>query len=111
MAEITELSSAQHRRFVGPGTPAHPLARLAAGIRVAAREEAGVELTQSYAERVAADGAARCDQLGVTKLGVGVVIHTAPDSRGELPVVLGYADRDEQWLRDGSRHGSAEVPH
>jgi hypothetical protein len=70
----------------------------------AAALDAGVELSASYAVRVAADGLARCAQLGVTRLGEGVVIHTAPENRRELPIVLGYAGAGGEWLRDGSRH-------
>ncbi len=77
-------------------------ARLACRHRGVARE-AGIELSVSYAARITADGLARCDQLAVTTLGDGVVIHTAPAGDGELPIVLGYADRDGEWLRDGSR--------
>lgn len=82
---------------------AHRLARVAASLRTAARD-AGVELTQSYAEHLVVEGLAKCDQLGVTRLGDGVVIHTAPDSRGKLPVVLGIAGGGGEWLRDGRRH-------
>jgi hypothetical protein len=32
------------------------------------------------------------------------VIHTAPDSDQHLPVVLGYADADGEWVIDGSNH-------
>ena len=33
-----------------------------------------------------------------------MVIHTAPSSKGRLPVIVGYADDRGQWHRDGSRH-------
>lgn len=82
--------------------------RMAARLRAAALE-AGVELTASYAARVAADGLARCEQLGVTRLGEGVVIHTAPENQYKLPIVLGYADAGGEWLRDGSRHKPEEA--
>ena len=99
------------------GRPAsrHQIEHVAAGIRRAAAE-AGVELPASYAQRVAAEGLAHEANLGVTRLGAGVVIHTAPEARGRLPIVVGYADARGQWHRDGSRHieaspveGSAEA--
>jgi hypothetical protein len=84
----------------------HQVAWVASGLRRAARD-AGVELPVDYARRVASDALARDDQVGVTKLGAGVVIHTAPESQHKLPVLVGYADRDGQWYRDGSRHTPA----
>lgn len=64
----------------------------------------GVELTVAYARRVAADGLEREAQLGVTRLGAGVVIHTAPQAKDRLPIVIGYADARGEWHRDGRRH-------
>lgn len=96
-------STPRRRQLIPTGPSLDWTARLAAGIRSAAHD-AGVNLTRSYTERVAADGAIRCQQVGVTKLGDGVVIHTVPESRGERAVVLGYADVDGEWLRDGTRH-------
>lgn len=90
------------------GSDAHRVARLASGIRSAARD-AGVVLSRDYADLIACEGLGRCGQLGVTKLGGGVVIHTVPDSGGELPVVLGYADGDGEWFRSGARHHVPEV--
>ena len=49
------------------------------------------------------DGLALCDQLGVTKLGIGVVLHTAPETPKELPRLLGYADNTGQWYPDGTK--------
>jgi hypothetical protein len=43
-------------------------------------------------------------ELGVTRLGAGVVIHTQPTSDKRLPIVLGYADGRGQWYRDGRRY-------
>jgi hypothetical protein len=82
---------------------AHELAWLAAGLRRAA---AGldVNLPVSYSETVAADGVRFCEQLGVTRIGDGVAIHTAPEPPDQLPVLLGYADPTGQWYRDGRRH-------
>jgi len=96
------------------GRPAsrHQIERVAAGIRQAAAEQ-GVELPVSYARRVAAEGLAHKAELGVTPLGAGVVIHTAPQAKDRLPVVVGYADARGQWQRDGRRHiegPSAEAP-
>jgi hypothetical protein len=91
-----------HRRRSATPVP-HQVAWVAAGIRSAARD-AGVDLPVDYAHRVTADGLGRATQLGVTPLGAGVVIHTAPDRPDQLPVVLGYADRGGQWLRDGRRY-------
>ena len=81
----------------------HRLAWVTAGLRRAARD-AGVDLPAVYARQVAADGLRSCDQLGVTRLDTGVVLHTAPDTPDQLPAVLGYADTTGQWYRDGSRH-------
>ena len=90
------------------GSKAFGTTRVAAGVSAAALV-VGVELTASYARRIAADGLARCVQLGVTRLGEGVVIHTAPENSCELPIVLGYADAGGEWLRDGSRHRPEEA--
>ena len=90
--------------MTGPGGE-HRLAWVTAGLRRAARAS-GVDLPADFTRRVAIDGLALCDQLGVTRRGRGVVLHTAPDSNCQLPVVLGYADADEAWNRDGSRHSS-----
>jgi hypothetical protein len=38
-----------------------------------------------------------------------VVIHTAPQSKDRLPIVVGYADARGQWHRDGSRHIDASL--
>lgn len=103
MTRTAAPPSPRRRALVSTGSDLHRTARLAAGIRSAA-QDAGVDLTPSYAERVAADGITRCDQVGVTKLGYGVVIHTAPETRAERAVVLGYADADGEWFRDGTRH-------
>jgi hypothetical protein len=94
--------------LVSAGSLAYRRARVAIGLRSAAHG-AGVELTHSYATRIATDGIKRCGQLGVTQLGEGVVIHTAPPSQTELPVVLGYADAAGEWLRDGTRHDPQQV--
>ncbi len=97
-----------HVAHVDSRSGAFRTTRIAARLRSAAAE-AGVELTTSYAAIVAADGLARCGQLGITRLGEGVVIHTAPEDRSELPIVLGYADRGGEWLRDGSCHQPDEA--
>jgi hypothetical protein len=81
----------------------HRLVWLAAGLRRAA-QDAGVDLTVDYARRVAIAGIRLCDQLGVTPIGRGVAIHTAPSDARQLPILLGYADPAGQWYRDGSRH-------
>ena len=78
------------------------------GLRAAALE-AGTELPVVYAERIALDGLALCDQLGVTRLGDGVVLHTAPEGARDLPKLLGYADGSGQWYRDGTKY-LAEQP-
>jgi hypothetical protein len=65
--------------------------------------EADVELACSYAQRVAAT-AKSAEELGVSRLGSGVVIHTVPATRRRLPVIVGYADSRGQWYQDGSRH-------
>ena len=79
---------------------------IAAGILSAARD-VGVELSVDYCRRVAADGLASCEQLAVTELGSGVIIHTAPEDEAALPIVLGFADSRGQWYRDGRRHLTA----
>jgi hypothetical protein len=81
----------------------HRLIWLAAGLRRAA-QDAGVDLPVDYAQRVTVDGIRVCDQLGVTPVGRGVAIHTAPTDDRKLPILLGYADAAGQWYRDGSRH-------
>ena len=108
MAATTTPADVQLQGPAPSGSRRHQLGRLAAGIRCAARRS-GVALTPSYAERIAIDGLALCGQLGVTGLGEGVVIHTAPESSDQLPIFLGYADSNGEWLRDGSRHDSTEV--
>jgi hypothetical protein len=90
-------------RTVNPATCRHNCARLACRLRSAARD-ASVEISPSYAARLVADGFSLCDQIGVTRLGRGVVIHTAPDSDQQRPVVLGYADADGEWVMHGSHH-------
>ena len=91
---------------VGTQVARHQIERVAAGIRRAAAE-AGVMLPASYARRVAADGLTHEADLGVTRLGAGVVIHTTPQAKDRLPVLIGYADTRGQWHRDGSRHMEA----
>lgn len=103
----TPKSSLQPGPTTSTGLARHRIASVAAGLRTAARD-AGVELTLSYAERVAAHGIARCNQLGVTKLGDGVVIHTVPEAQGGRTIVLGFVTRAGEWFGDGSRHFSRE---
>jgi hypothetical protein len=81
----------------------HHIERAAAALRRAAAD-AGVDLPVAYSQTVAVDGLAREAELGVTRLGAGVVIHTQPDSHTRLPIVVGYADGRGQWYRDGRRH-------
>jgi hypothetical protein len=69
--------------------------------------EADVQIARSYARRVAAT-AKGAEELGVSRLGSGVVIHTIPATKRHLPVIFGYADSRGQWYQDGSRH--VEVP-
>jgi hypothetical protein len=87
----------------------HDIARVAAGIRTAAAE-AGVTLPVEFTRALAADGLAREPALAVTRLGVGVVIHTRPDTTRRLPILLGYADGRGQWYRDGRRHQPTTAP-
>ena len=108
MAPTTTRSGLPGRTLLPAGSLAHRVARLAAGIRSAARD-AGIFVPQGFAERVTADGSVHCGQLGVTRLGDGVVIHTAPERSKELPIVLGYANPDGQWLRDGTRHHECDA--
>jgi hypothetical protein len=69
-----------------------------------AAEGAGVELPPDYARRLVVAATREKDQLGVSRLGSGVVIHTFPTTRKRLPLLFGYADPRGQWYRDGSRH-------
>jgi hypothetical protein len=85
----------------------HRLEWVAAGLR-RATQAAGVQLTVGYSRRVATDGLASAEQLGVTQLGKGVVIHTASELPDRFPVVVGYADRSGQWCADGCRFVEAE---
>ena len=62
-----------------------------------------MEIARSYARRVAAT-AKGAGELGVSRLGSGVVIHTVPATKHRLPVIVGYADNRGQWYQDGSRH-------
>jgi hypothetical protein len=96
-----------NQRLALPGGEGYRHARVAAGL-ISAAHNAGIELNRSYADTVATHGLAQCGQLGVTNLGNGVVIHTAPENPSELPVVLGYADETGEWLPDGNRHDPAD---
>jgi len=93
------------------GRPAsrHQIEWAASGLRRAAAE-VGVALPVDYSQAVAADGLARSPELGVTRLGAGVVLHTQPANNRELPIVVGYADPRGQWYRDGHRHTAAPAP-
>lgn len=103
----TELSARERslRAQVPAGTRDHQIARVASGIRRAARQH-GIELSIGFARVVAADGLSSCGQIGVSRVGKGVVIHTAPEGRRELPILLGYAEDDTAWLRSGSQWSS-----
>jgi len=81
----------------------HQVGWVAEGLRRIAAGQ-GVELPVAYARRVATEGLAHGAELGVTRLGAGVVIHTAPQTGDRRPVVVGYADSRGQWHRDGTRH-------
>jgi len=85
----------------------HRVEWVAAALRRAA-QAAGVQLTVRYSRRVATDGLASAEQLGVTRLGNGVVMHTASEAPDHLPVVVGYADRSGQWCADGRRFVEAK---
>ena len=85
---------------------AHQLAWLAAGLRRAAGS-LGVQLPASYSEAITRDGLRLYDQLAVTQIGRGVVIHTASEESDRLPIIIGYADGFGQWYRNEQRHGIA----
>ena len=72
-----------------------------------AAHDAAVELPRSYAACVVATMAKGDGELGVSRLGSGVVIHTVPPAKNCLPLIVGYADGRGQWYRDGSRHVGA----
>ena len=74
-----------------------------------AAHDAAVELPRSYAVRVVATMAKGDGELGVSRLGSGVVIHTVPPTKDRLPLIVGYADGRGQWYRDGSRHVETPV--
>ena len=74
-----------------------------------AAHAAAVELPRSYVVRVAATVAKGDGELGVSRLGSGVVIHTVPPTKDRLPLIVGYADGRGQWYRDGSRHVETPV--
>ncbi|MHB1739147.1 MAG: hypothetical protein ACYCXA_06605 [Actinomycetes bacterium] len=63
-----------------------------------------MELPVSYARQIATEGLVHEVGLEVTRLGAGVVIHTAPAGKDRLPIVVGYATARSQWHRDGRRH-------
>jgi hypothetical protein len=86
----------------------HQLEAVVGELRAAALE-AGTELPVVYAEQIALDGLTLCDQLGVTPLGNGVILHTAPEGTRDLPKLLGYADGSGQWYRDSTKY-LAEQP-
>jgi hypothetical protein len=82
----------------------HRVHWVARGVRQVS-EEQGIPLPLDYSLAVARDGLSRADSVGVTRVGRGVVFHTAPepDSR-QLPIVIGYADPTGAWYRDGRRY-------
>jgi hypothetical protein len=96
---MTALAEQEKREQVGT---------VVEGLRAAALE-AGVELPAGYAERIALDGLGLCEHLGVTRLGDGVIVNTAPEAANDLPRLLGYADRTSQWYGDGTKY-LAEQP-
>ena len=53
---------------------------------------------------IAFEGVALESPLGVTGFGDLIVIHTVPQDADEPPVLIGFADADHQWYRDGRRH-------
>ena len=75
----------------------HLIQEMAAALRRTARE-ADVEFLCADAQRVAtmAKGAG---EPGVSRLGIGVVIHTVPATRQRRPVVVGCADNRGQCIR------------
>ncbi|MGH9073388.1 MAG: hypothetical protein ACRDZQ_04605 [Acidimicrobiales bacterium] len=103
---LTTAGRCQEVALVGRPT-AHHVAWVAAGLGRAATD-AGVHLPADYLRAVACDGLRFCPQLGVSRLGEGVVIHTAPEGGDQLPILLGYADHLGRWHRDGARHHPAQ---
>lgn len=102
------------REWSASGSDAHQAARLASGIRSAARDGGVVVVSHGCTEVVASDvlergGQNDIGQIGVTRLGDGVVIHTLSDGCGGLAVVLGYADGHGEWFRDGTRYRHREA--
>jgi len=86
----------------------HRIDEMAIALCRAARD-AGVELPSPYARRVVATTKERDRELGVSRLGGGVVIHTVPPTKNRLPIIVGYADGRGQWYRDGRRHVETPV--
>lgn len=92
----------QPRAYRLKGSPGVRIAFTGAALTRAAHAF-DVTLTPSYAKWVAADGLAHCDRLGVTPLGDGIIIHTAPTTADQLPILLGYAGPQGEWTRTGQR--------
>ena len=86
---------------------AHDVAWVAAGIRQAAAD-LGVELPADYARAVVGQALARGGEVGVTRLGRGVVLSSLGDEGPGMVFVVGYADAGGQWYRDGRRHRASE---
>jgi hypothetical protein len=113
--ETTVRASEEDNDMAATQPPPHPVHHrdqrppwfrinwVAAGLRQAARD-AGVYLPFSYSRRIAVQGVALESALGVTGFGDLIVIHTVPQDADELPVLVGFADTDHQWYRDGRRH-------
>jgi hypothetical protein len=86
----------------------HRIEGLAVALQRAAHE-ADVELPRSYVLRVAATIAEGDGELGASRLGNGLVLHTVPATKDRLPIIVGYADSRGQWYRDGSRHADGPI--
>ena len=86
----------------------HRIDGLAVALHRAAHE-ADVELPRSYVLRVAATIEEGDGELGASRLGNGLVLHTVPATKSRLPMIVGYADSRGQWYRDGSRHVESPI--
>jgi hypothetical protein len=80
----------------------HRIDRTAMALRRSA-QAADAAVPIPYARHVGAT-AENDPELGVSRLGSGIVIRSVSATKDCLPVVVGSADRRGQWCRDGGRH-------
>lgn len=91
------------------GATNHEVAWVSAGLCQAAAD-LGVELPAGYALTVAAQALRRGEEVGVTRLGPGVILSSPPSEEHPMPFVVGYAEAGCQWYRDGRHHCPSPEP-